>query len=447
VAILMKKRYLNTLVALALLAVMWASFTYWERHKGSEPAKTVPQEKVFPVESRQVRSFTIKPREGEPVTCRLESGKWAIVEPRKLAADEPGVEGLLNALTGATVSEVVDEKPANLQDYGLDRPTLSVEVSTDAKPEKFTLLLGDETPSGGSIYAQMAGKPRVITVYSYLKSSLDKKVFDLRDKRAVTLVAGDLQRIAVESKGKLWAIVKNAEGAWDLLLPPAVRADRYTVDSLVGRLQSLSFASVVAEDKNNAAKFGFGKPELSARLSGPDVSQTLLVGKKEGERYYAVNSALEPVFTLDASVVSELQKDPNDLRDKNLFSFSAYEVKRLEVEAAAGSRVFERQPQNKWKQTAPAVKDVPTDKLEALLNNLRDLRAESFPQVQGIESYGLRKPTYRFKAQFGDKNETQVIEVAQVGNHVYARRSTDLTASEVSKAALEAVEKALKDLQ
>jgi hypothetical protein len=121
-------------------------------------------------------------------------------------------------------------------------------------------------------------------------------------------------------------------------------------------------------------------------------------------------------------------------------------VKRLEVETAAGSRVFERQPQNKWKQTAPAAKDVPTDKLETLLNNLRDLRAESFPQGQGLESYGLRKPAYRFKAQFGDKNETQVIEVAQVGDHIYARRSTDLTASEVPKTALEAVEKDLKDL-
>jgi hypothetical protein len=444
----MKKKYLNTLVALALLVVMWAGFTYWERRKSSETAKTVtpPQEKIFPVESKHVQSFTIKPREGESVTCRLEGGKWVIVEPKKLAADESSVSGLLNTLTGATVSQVVDEKPANLQDYGLDRPALSLEVLTDAKPEKFALLLGDDTPTGGGLYAQVAGNPRVITLYSYLKSSLDKKVFDLRDKRAVTLAAGNLQRIEVESKGKRWALVKSPEGMWDLELPPAVRADRFIVDGLVNRLQNLSIESVAAENKNNAAKYGLGKPELTARLSGPGASQTLLVGKKEGERYYAVNSALEPIFTFDASFVSELQKDSSDLRDKNLFSFPAYEVKRLEVDTPAGSRVLERQPQNKWKQTAPAAKDVPTDKLETLLNNLRDLRAESFPQGPGLESYGLKKPTHRFKAQFGDKNETQVVEVAQVGEHVYARRSTDPLACEVSKPALEAVEKALKDL-
>jgi hypothetical protein len=435
-------------MALALLAGMWAGFTYWEKRKGGRSAKTetAPQEKVFPVESSHVQLFTLRPREGEPVTCRREGGKWAIVEPKKLAADESSISGLLNSLTGATVSEVVDEKPVNLKEYGLDRPALSLEVSTDAQPEKFTLLLGDETPTGGGIYAQVVGRPRVVTLYSYLKSSLDKKVFDLRDKRAVTLAAGDLQRIEVESKGKRWTLVKNPEGVWDLELPPAVRADRFTTEGLVNRLQNLSIETVVAEDKKNAAKYGFGKPELSARLSAPGASQTLLVGKKEGGRYYAVNSALEPVFTLDASFVSELRKDPNDLRDKNLFSFSAYEVKRLEVETPAGARVFERQPQNKWKQTAPAAKDVPTDKLETLLNNLRDLRAESFPEGQGLESYGLKKPTQRFKAQFGDKNESEIVEAAQVGDHVYARRSTDPVACEISKTALEAVEKALKEL-
>jgi len=446
---MMKKKYLNTLAALAVLAGMWFGFTYWEKRKGSESVKTdsTPQEKIFPVESAHVQAFTLKPREGAPVACRREGGKWAIVEPQKLAVDESNVSSLLNSLTGATVNQVVDEKPANLKEYGLDHPALTLKVLTDAKPEKITLLLGDETPTGGGIYAQVAGKPRVVTLYSYLKSSLDKKVFDLRDKRAVTLAAGELQRIEVESKGKRWTLVKNPEGVWDLMLPPVVRADRFTVDNLVNRLQNLSMQSVAAEDKKNQGKFGLGAPELRVRLDGPGASQTLMVGKKEGERYYAMNSAFEPVFTVDASFVSELQRDPNDLRDKNLFSFSAFEVKRLEVQTPAGSRVFERQPQNKWKQTAPAAKDIPTDKLETLLNNLRDLRAESFPKGQGLESYGLKKPSYRFKAQFGEKNETELVEVAQVGDHVYARRPTDPVACEVSKTALEVVDKALKDLQ
>ena len=63
-----------------------------------------------------------------------------------------------------------------------------------------------------------------------------------------------------------------------------------------------------------------------------------------------------------------------------------------------------------------------------------------------METYGLKKPAYRFKAQFGEKNEAETVEAAKVGDHVYARRPTDARASEVSKTALDDVEEALKEL-
>lgn len=445
----MKKKYLNTLVALAVLAAMWAGLTYWEKRKSSQPVKSdasTAQEKIFPVDGSHVQSFTIKPREGEAVTCRREAGSWTITEPKKLPADSSAVSSLLSSLTSATVDQVADPKPSSLKDFGLDPPATTLQVSTDAKPAQFTLSLGDETPTSGGVYAQIAGNTRVITLASYLKSSLAKSLFDLRDKRAVTLAGGEIQRVDVDAKGKHWTLAKNPEGVWDLVLPPPVRADRLTVEGLVSRLQNLSMLSVVAEDKKDTGKYRFSTPELIVKVSGPGVTQTLVLGKKENERYFAMNSALEPVFTLDSGFLTEFKKEPADLRDKNLFSFSAFEVKRVEVLTPSGTRTFERQPQNKWKQTAPAAKDVPTDKVEALLNRLRDLRAESFPKGESLETYGLKAPAYRFKAQFGDKNETEVVELAKVGEHVYGRREHDALASELSKTALEDIEKALKDL-
>jgi hypothetical protein len=185
---------------------------------------------------------------------------------------------------------------------------------------------------------------------------------------------------------------------------------------------------------------------LTLKLGGGGMTQTLILGKKEGTSYYAVNSALSPVFTLDSGFVSEFEKNPSDLRSKDLFTFSSFEVKRLEVETPGGSRTFVKQPQSKWKQTAPAAKDVATNKVEALLGKLRDLRAESFPKSGKLEAFGLTKPPYRFKVQFGDKNETETVELAKVGEHVYGRREHDAVPSEVSKTALDDIEKALKEL-
>lgn len=444
----MKKKYLNTLIAVALLAAVYAGFTYWDKRKGAESKSetSTSQEKLFAIDSRHVKLFTIKPREGEAVTCQREGANWAIVEPKKLAADSSAISSLLSSLTSATVDQVVDQKPANLKDFGLDSPALSLEITTDTKPGKFDLRLGDETPASGDVYAQVAGSPRVVTLAGYLKSSFDKKMFDLRDKRAMTIPAGQLQRIEVQAKAKHFTLAKNPEGVWDLVLPPAVRADRFVVEGMVNRLENLQMQSVAAEDKRNTGRYGLGAPELTLKLGGPGLTQTLTLGKKEGERYYAVNSALDPVFTLDPSLLTEFQKDPSDLRAKDLFTFSAFEVKRLEIETPSGSRTFERQPQNKWKQTGPTAKNAPTDKVEALLSTLRDLRAESFPKGEKLEEFGLTKPPYRFKVQLGDKNETEIVELAKVGAHVYGRREHDALASELSKTALDDIEKALKEL-
>lgn len=448
---MIRKKLLNTLLALAILAAFWGSFTYYEKRKSHEPAKvdSNPQEKLFALESSHVQSFTLKPRGSDPFTLRREGGNWTITGPKKLPADQTAVTALLNTLSNANVEEVVDPKPASLRDFGLDPPGHTFELQTDAKPATFTLLLGDETPTSGGLYAQVAGNPRVVTLASYVKSSLEKTLFDLRDKRALTLDIDHLQKIEVSSKDKRWTLVKNPEGVWDLLLPPPARADHFTVDAIVNQFRNLSMLAVVAEDKKKSASYGFGSPTLTAKLTGPEGTQSLVLGKKDGENYDAMNSTLDPVFTLSSSLLAQLQKDPADLRDKELFSFSALDANRLEVDTPKGHRVFELQKdkdKKKWKQTAPVSRDVPTDKVEALVRNIRDLRAASFPKGENLAGFGLTKPAYKFQVRYGEKNQSEAVEASKTGDHVYARRSTDPLACELAKTALDDIEKALGEL-
>ena len=321
----MRKKYLSTLIAAIVLAGLWGIFTYIDRRLSRQTAKTeTPKEqKIFGQDSKHITSITFRPRDGEAVTCRHDAGTWAIVEPRKLSADQGTLSTVLNNLTTATVDEVVDPHPSDLKQFGLNPPAYSLEVTTDSSPPNFSLLLGDDTPTSGGLYAQVADNPRVITLASYLKSNFEKTIFDLRDRRALTLEADQLQKIDVDSKGKKWMLEKNPEGIWDLALPPPVRADRFAVDGLISQLRGLTMQSIAAEDKKSQGAYGLGSPELRLQLTGPGGTQTLLLGKKdkEGDRYFATNSALQAVFTLNSTFLTEFQKDPADLRSKDLFSY------------------------------------------------------------------------------------------------------------------------------
>jgi hypothetical protein len=443
----MKQKYLKTLVALLLLGALWGAFILYDRRTSSAEKATSnpPQEKILPLASSHIQSVTFRPRDGEAFTCRREGKDWAIVEPKKLPADQSAISSLLTNLTSAAVEDVVAAQPTNLKDFGLDPPVESLEVSTDAKPEKVALRLGEETPTSGGLYAQVGDNPRVVSLASYLKASLEKNLFDVRDKRAMTLDADQIHRIEVEAKGKRWTVAKNPDGIWDVELPPPVRADRFAVEGLVNQLRNLSMQSIVAEDKKKSAAYGLGSPSLVVKLTSPAGSQSIVLGRKDGDKYDAMNSALDPVFTVNADVLTQFQKDPADLRNKDLFAFSPFDANHLEVETPKGHWVFDKQ-KDTWKEIAPKAKDLPADKAQSLLTTIHDLRATSFPSNGTPAAVGLTKPAYRFQVQFGDKNQKDVVEAAKVGDHVYARRSDDPLASELPKTALDEIEKALGEL-
>ncbi|MDE3181363.1 MAG: DUF4340 domain-containing protein, partial [Acidobacteriota bacterium] len=182
-------------------------------------------------------------------------------------------------------------------------------------------------------------------------------------------------------------------------------------------------------------------------LTTPEGKQTLMVGKKAASGYYAENSALNPMFTLDESSVSQFQKTSSDFRDKNLFSWDMFDVKSFEVTTPKGHWAFE-QNKNAWKETAPAAKAASSDDVSAFLSALRAVQAASFPAANPGEmgKFGFNSPAYTLRVTFGAKNQTQEVDIAKAGGHVYARRAADPLPSELSAATFKSVEDAFQKI-
>lgn len=436
----------KTLVAVVLLGALWGGFNYYNKRKSKESAAEAskPKQMILPVKADQVRQFTITPRSGEAVTVARNGPSWEITGPRPLPADQKEVGSYVDSLVGASVNSVIDQHPSNLKDYGLDPPDTTLAVTTGAKPANFTLRIGDATPTGDAVYAQIDGAPAVITLPGYGKSVLEKGLFDLRDKRALTLDQEQIQRLDVTSSKGTYTLTKNPEGFWDLVLPPAVRADNFAVDNLLAGFQGLPMVSILKEDKSNTGAYGFSSPTITVKVTSPAGAQSIVVGKKDGGQYDAMNSGLAPVFTIGSDFVTKFQIDPATLRDKSYFSFSNFDVKTADITTPKDHRVFE-QKDFKWKQTTPAAKDETSEKMEDLLNALTSIRATSFPKAAAgsFAPFGLNKPAYTFKITFGAKDTTEIVNLGIVNGHDYAARSTDALPGEISQDVVESVEKAL----
>ena len=189
------------LIAVVLLAVL-GGLTWWSNKKEADKSKTPADTatKLLTIPDDQFQEIRITKLTGENIVLKRDNGKWRMTEPQPLPADQDAVNGIATALASLNADKVIEENATDLKPYGLDIPTLDVEVARkDGKTDH--LLIGDDTPTGSGAYAKLAGDNKVVTVASSVKIHLDKRPDDLRDKRLLTFDSDKLSRVELTAKG------------------------------------------------------------------------------------------------------------------------------------------------------------------------------------------------------------------------------------------------------
>ncbi|HYO84295.1 MAG TPA: DUF4340 domain-containing protein [Bryobacteraceae bacterium] len=356
------------LIVLAVLGglVWWSNRT--EAEKAAAPAGSTS--KLFAVKDDEVRRVEIARRGSEQRTVveRSKDG-WQITAPEPLRADNDAVAGLVSAFTGLTEDRVIEEKPANLAEFGLSDPQARVTVNG-----KHTLLIGDDTPTGGAVYAKLEGSPKVFTFPSQNKSNIDKDAKDLRDKRLVTADTGKLSRVELTSRGATVELSRNAQKEWQILRPRQLRADNLAVDELVRKLQEARMD--LSEDPEEAAKkFAAGARTSAAVLADAAGSQTLEL-RKSGDAYYARSSAVPGVYKVDSTLGEALSKGLDDLRNKKLFDFGFSDPSKIEIRVGTQQHSFVKGGEKWWSNG----KQMDATGVQSLIDKLRDLSSAAFAE-------------------------------------------------------------------
>ena len=264
---------------------------------------------ILKVNAADVTQLIIKVK--EPVTLEKTNGKWQITEPNPYPADQEAVAGVLSTLSGLNADRVVEDKASDRKQYGLDPPTVEVDIS--GKDGTQQLLLGDETPAGGDVYAALASDPRVFTIASYNKSSLAKSLNDLRDKSLLTLSADKVSRVELLKKGEDIEFDRTKDG-WQILKPTSSPADSSAVNALVR-----SFDQRQDGSQQRLPMPGLHLPGqlqlATAKLTGDAGVQTLEVRKNKDD-YYAKSSVVDGIYKVDSGLGQALDKKIEDFREK-----------------------------------------------------------------------------------------------------------------------------------
>jgi hypothetical protein len=300
-------------VAVVVLAAL-AGILYWSEHRKSPDENTgvptTPAPLILKIDPANITQLVIKQKGSDPVTLEKSGGTWQITGPKPYPADQNAVAGMLSTLSALNADRLVEDKGANLSQYGLAAPVVELDITDKGHTQQ--LLLGDDTPAGSDVYAALAADPKVFTVASYNKSSLNKGLSDLRDKSLITLNADKVSRVELLKKGEDIEFDRTKDG-WQILKPKPSPAETSAVNDLVRTLTDARMD--LSAIGNASAEFAHATGVGIAKLTGDTGVQTLEV-RKNKDNYYAKSSAAEGAYRVDSTLGQALDKKLDDFISK-----------------------------------------------------------------------------------------------------------------------------------
>lgn len=384
-------KFKTTLILLSVLAALLVLVLFILPKKPAEEATKGPQ--LADLKQEEVERIVIRSGSETIGFKREGQGKWLISEPLQAGAESYEVDRLAEDFSSLRAERVVEEKAQDPARYGIPRKEIQLWYKGRSEPVHF--LIGNENPVDNTLYAQKKGDGRIVLLPGSIKSDLDKKLLDFRQKDIFNFETNRVQKITLRFGGAEWQASKKDE-EWVLEKPVAGLADKYKLESVLNTLSGMRAVEFASEQKTEKElkEFGLDKPEVEAALSIPAAGQnpSFLLRKKD-DKVYATTSLSSKIIRVEPQVLTDLDKKPADLREKGVDIFNAWEADKLKVKTAALELAVSKDKQGLWRFEAGGTGEADLSKVESFIRQVDNLSAKEFIDRPGpLASYGLDKP-------------------------------------------------------
>lgn len=244
-----------------------------------------------------------------------EREEWMITKPVRMRADNTTVTNLLWDVHDLEAQRFID-KPEGLEEYGLDKPQVTVELGEEKKTLK--LFIG-KPASDKTLYAKTNEQEVVCEVPRDILEKVRKDVNDLRNLEIVRFERDDAVEVTIEwledGKEKQVCIERKGKDEWDVTKPKRKKADSVSVSNILWTLEQVRAEKYVGEETGDK-KFGFEKPQLVAtvKLKGhPPIK--LIIGAYEAGKnnVYLKSSEVKGVYSKSDYILEDLKRYAKEL--------------------------------------------------------------------------------------------------------------------------------------
>jgi hypothetical protein len=305
-------RLRNTLLLFSVLVLLGAYIYFFELNKDlGENGK-----RLLAFSEEDIESIVLNYQDQKIEINRQPSGKWVLTHPLQFPADESVIRQVLSALDTSEVKRVLEKKPSkkDLAEFGLDKPYAKLFVKGKKGKALPAILVGDKTPIGRSAYVKRENDPAVLLTSTLLRSSLEKKLYDFRDKGILQVDPEKVAKLTIQNGKKLLVLVRGEGGDWRIEAPQKGKTKPGAVSAYLSTLSRLRAQGFVDHESENLDKYGLKPPSLEISLEGKlaETIGDLLIGENASGEYYAKQAKNPTLYTIDKLSYTQVHKTAAD---------------------------------------------------------------------------------------------------------------------------------------
>jgi len=194
--------------------------------------------------------------------------------------------------------------------------------------------------------------------------------------------------------------MRRRDNRWRLETPIKDQTDSSLIENLLSDLENWQrdgtiSAKEIEADKNKLTEYGLNKPKLRLKLIGQDRPPEILFGKDaalEGKMYVRFEDSRE-TFLAGQSVKKDIDKKPEEFRDRKLTDLITAQVSRIILKTPAGEMELQKKGDH-WEIVKPLRARGDDQKINDLIAQITTARIQQFVADDhgDLSPYGLVEP-------------------------------------------------------
>ena len=226
--------------------------------------------------------------------------------------------------------------------------------------------------------------------------------------------------------------MRRRDNKWRLETPIKDQADGSLIENLLSDLENWQkdatiSAKEIEADKSKLNEYGLNKPKLRLKLLGQDRPPEIFFGKDaalEGKMYVRLDDSKE-TFLAAQTVKKDIEKKPEEFRDRKLTDLSTAQVSRVVLKLPVGEMELEKRNDH-WEISKPLRARGDDQKIADLIAQVTTARIQQF--VADDHGDRLAEPRGAITLFTKDDKQGQLLQIGGIAqkekDQVYVRSAS-----------------------